>query len=154
MVMVAAAAACTETVDTSTLEPVGDYTTWKRTDATGAIPAHQDTYRITYANPISTTYAGAGYYPVGSVFIKEIRDVTSDGMPGELRYIALMRKLAAVDPLTNDDDTFEGFELEGGWLFTFVGDTTAIGGDEKTGNCWQSCHVQAPYDGAWIDHGL
>lgn len=138
---------CTETVDTSGLDPVGDYTTWRRVDTTGNIPAHLDTYRITYTNPVSGTYGGAGRYPVGSVFIKEIRKLTSDGMAGELSYIAIMRKL-------DKDNPPDGIDLEGGWLFTQVSDNTDIGGDEKIGNCWESCHVQAPFDGAWLNHGL
>ena len=63
---------CSSTVDTSGLDPVGDYTTWRRVDTTGAIPAHLDTYRITYANQIATTYAGAGRYGKSKNYLDRI----------------------------------------------------------------------------------
>ena len=130
------------TVDTSDLPPIDDYTSWHSVATTGAIPAHNDTYRITYVNDVGRTYAHAGAYPLGTVFVKEIRFLV-DGGPGDLDYIAIMRKL---DESTKPKDA----DLEGGWLFTFA---SKLGASELVTDCWESCHVQAPFDGAWLDHG-
>ncbi len=64
-----------------------------------------------------------------------------DGVPGELRYLAIMRKLRYVErPLID----------MGGWVFTEVdkpGDP-----EESYDFCWQRCHASAPYNGAWYDY--
>ncbi len=133
---------CSEVVDTSGLPAIDDYESWYRVDSTGVIPGHGDTYRIIYANDVARQYGHAGAYALGAVIVKEIRSKDGDG-PGELRYIAVMRKLAEAPP---------GGELQGGWLFTQFGQ---LGDDEKfhPETCWGRCHVQAPVDGAWLDYG-
>jgi Cytochrome P460 len=123
-------------------EPIGDYTTWKRIDVTGVAPGHSDTYRIIYINDIAadpTADFRLGY-PVGSVIVKEIR-ANNNGEPGDINYIAMMRKIEATSTALTD---------EGGWLFT---QSKEPGGSETyTGLCWNRCHVAAPYNGAWYDY--
>lgn len=131
-------------VDTSSLEPLDGYADWHRVDNTGEVPGHGDSYRIIYVNDVARRYAHAGQYAVGSVIVKEIR-ADDDGLPGDLSYVAIMRKLAPAG------EQADGFDLEGGWLFTHTGE---VGETELQGvSCWGDCHVQAPYDGAWIDYG-
>jgi len=133
-------AGCGETVDTSGLPDISDYQSWRRYDVTGDIPGHGDTYRIIYINDVARTYAHAGKYPLGTVLVKEIRDGSADG---DLNYIAVMRRLA-------DGDV--SVELDDGWLFTYL--DNGIDGDEiHVTSCWQNCHAQAPYRGAWFDYG-
>lgn len=124
-------------------EPLGDYTAWKRLDTFGELPGHGDSYRIIYANDVALTYAG-GSYPEGSVLVKEIRARTGAGgaEPGELRYLAIMRRIGPA-PLSHQD--------EAGWLFTQAAEP---GGDETYRSlCWNRCHVAAPYAGAFLDYG-
>jgi len=123
-------------------EPLGDYTSWKRVDATGPAPGHGTTYRVIYINdlaadPTQDFYLG---YQLGSVIVKEIRD-DDDGMPGALRYVAIMRR---------DREIATSGEEEGGWLFSRA---ETPGGEEKyQGLCWGRCHAAAPYNGAWYDY--
>jgi hypothetical protein len=132
-----ALAACTEAVSP---EPLGDYTSWKRLDVRGPAPGHGDTYRIIYANPIAgDPTRTASDYPDGSVIVKEIRDDV-DGQPGDLRYVAIMRRDLA-DPSLAD---------EGRWLFTMAAEPG--GAEEKPSYCWSRCHRAAPYAGAWYDY--
>lgn len=134
--------ACSTAVDSAELEPLTGYTEWHRIDSTGPVPGHGDTYRIIYVNDIARTYSHAGPYPIGSIVVKEIRDLADDGSPGDLRYLGVMRKL---------DQAPSGVELEGGWLFTMadeLGDT-----EVQPSSCWGPCHIQAPIDGAWFDYG-
>jgi hypothetical protein len=130
--------ACGEEVD---VEPLGDYTAWKRIDITGNAPGHSNSYRIIYVNDIAADPAPLDIgYPDGSILVKEVREVL-DGQPGDLRYTAIMRKLRPVTAALED---------EGGWLFT---ETDGPTGPEKTfGFCWGRCHVAAPYNGAWYDY--
>ncbi len=133
---------CGEAVDTSSLPDISNYQDWRRYDVTGEVPGHFDTYRIIYVNDIARTYAG-GDYPLGSVFVKEIRDKDGGDM-GELKYIAVMRRLS-------DGDV--SVDLDAGWLFTDLRD--GISGEElHVKTCWQNCHAQAPYRGAWFDYGV
>lgn len=126
-------AACGEIVDAPDL---GDYTSWHRVDTYGDIPGHGDTYRVIYVNDIARTQ---GTTAKESVIVKEIRD-NDDGAPGDLRYVAIMRKLRA-GPAPAD---------EGGWLFT---QTDAPGGtEEHLDLCWSRCHAQAPFAGVWLDY--
>jgi hypothetical protein len=131
--------ACKEPVSP---DPIGDYTAWKRIDVTGPAPGHSDTYRIIYINDVAVN-AGSNFragYPLGSVIVKEIRDNNND-TPGDIRYIAMMRKVEAVGTALVD---------EGGWLFT---QSKEPGGSETyTSLCWNRCHVAAPYNGAWYDY--
>ena len=128
-------------VDVSGLDPLTGYEQWYRVDASGRVPGHGDSYRIIYANDAARQYLHEGRYPFGSVIVKEIRDADG-GENGALDYIAVMRKLPQAPP---------GGELEGGWLFTMMSEQ---GADEtQSFVCWQSCHVQAPVDGAFLDYG-
>lgn len=138
-VVLACSSGCKEAVDA---EPLGDYTTWKRIDVTGLAPGHADSYRIIYINDSARLPAEEldTLYPVGSAIVKEIRD-NVDGSPGDLRYIAIMRKL---------DDSLPVFEDEGGWLYS---EANEPGGNETHRSlCWRRCHVAAPYNGAWYDY--
>ncbi|MBK9032098.1 MAG: cytochrome P460 family protein [Myxococcales bacterium] len=134
----AALGACSVAVDP---EPVGDYTSWKRLDVRGPAPGHGDTYRIIYVNPIAADPAQpfVGGYAEGSIIVKEIHD-DQGGAPGDLRYVALMRKLG--------DDT--DLPLQEHWLFS---QTSSPGGAETHADfCFARCHQAAPYDSAWYDY--
>ncbi len=138
-VTLAGLAGCAEDVS---VEPLGDYTTWKRIDVTGKVPGHSDSYRIIYINDIAadpTASLDLGY-PLGSIVVKEIR-ANVDGEPGDLDYIAIMRRTTEVTSALVDD---------GGWLYT---STDSIDDSEKRfGFCWARCHAAAPYNGAFLDY--
>ena len=136
--LVLAATACAVPVDP---EPVGDYTTWKRLDVRGPAPGHGDTYRIIYVNDVAAdpTQSFVDGYAEGSIIVKEIRD-DRDGEPGDLKYVALMRKLA--------DGT--DLPLQDHWLFS---KSSTPGGSESHADfCYARCHQAAPYDSAWYDY--
>lgn len=138
----AALMGCIETVDVSGEAPIDDYESWYRVDVWGNIPGHGESYRVIYANDAARQYAHVGQYPVGSVLVKEVRELVGEDQPGDLRYLAVMRKLNTAPP---------GGRLEGGWQFTNV---SSLGADEKQGfTCYERCHVQAPIAGAWLDYG-
>jgi hypothetical protein len=136
---VVAAAACAESVD---VEPVGDYSTWKRVDVRGDAPGHTNSYRVIYANdlavdPLQPFLFG---YQEGAIFVKEVRD-DDGGQPGALRYRAYMRRIGTVTRV---------LENEGGWLYT---ETDGADGPEQYFEfCWNRCHVVAPYNGAFYDY--
>jgi len=136
-----AAAGCGEVVDTGF---PNNYASWCRIETYGAATGHGDTYRIIYANDEARSYTGTGQYPAGSVLVKEVYDLseTVEGpTPGDLQYLALMRRL---------DETPPGGTLYHGWLFT---ETDKAGGEETTYSlCFDRCHVSAPYYGAWFDY--
>jgi hypothetical protein len=141
-------AACGETVDTTGLPSIEGYQDWTEYDFTTPVPGHNDSYRRIFINPVARTYPHGGRYPIGSVLVKEVHEKTDDGLPGDLRYIAVMRKVeddqAYVEEVEVDAPT------DGGWVFTQI----KGGGDETHLDlCWSQCHKQAPYDGAWIDYG-
>jgi len=133
------AAGCSESISP---EPLGDYTAWKRIDVTGQAPGHGDSYRMIFINdraadPTQDLKLG---YQQGSIIVKEIHD-NVDGQPGDLRYVAIMRRDRAV---------FSALVDEGGWLFSMADEP---GGPEvHQGFCWSRCHVAAPYNGAWYDY--
>jgi len=139
LLVVGLLAACSEPVDP---EPLGDYTTWKRLDVTGEAPGHGDTYRIIYANDLAADpdWTLEKGYQEGAILVKEIRD-DSDGTPGDLRYVAIMRRIGPVAT---------GLEREGGWLFS--SSTTPNGSETHSAACWNRCHVASPYNGAWYDY--
>jgi hypothetical protein len=150
------AAACT-VVDGA--EPsIDDYATWYRVDNTGAIPGHGDSYRIIYVNEQARRFSGIGRYPLCSTMVKEIRTLNDDGSPGSLRYLAIMRKVSLARegacPSGDPDDRFrvpDDVPLHDGWLFTLA---DSIDDDERIyPGCFSTCHVQAPFDGAWLDYG-
>lgn len=136
------AGACSATtVDVTGLPETDDYTSWDSFTTYGPVPGHGDTYRVIYTNFLARYYDHAGRYPLGSVIVKEVYE-NDDGNPGDLRYVAIMRKL---DQAPADAD------LQGGWLFTMASEP----GAEETFDtgCWERCHAQAPVDGAWFDYG-
>ena len=129
-------AGCAETRD---VEPLGDYTQWpKKVIATGEVPGHGNTYRVIYANDLANKLLFGGAYPIGSTIVKEVYD--HEG--GALEEVAIMRMR---------DDYPRGYSDEGGWLFTL---TDSPGGEEHYNErCWRTCHVAAPYRGAWLFYG-
>lgn len=130
-----------EVVDTTGVPALYGYEGWHRVDSTGPVAGHGDSYRIIYANDAAREYGHAGSYRIGSILVKEIRELQG-GLPGDVKYYAVMRKLREAPP---------GGKLEGGWLFTML---TDLDGDETQGvTCWHECHAQAPVDGAWFDYG-
>lgn len=138
-IVTCALAGCSEPVSP---EPLGDYTTWKRLDVTGKAPGHADSYRVIYINDLAAdpTQSLTLGYQEGSIVVKEIRD-NVDGMPGDLRYIAIMRRDRPISSALVD---------EGGWLFSRAEEP---GGPEvHQGFCWSRCHAAAPYNGAWYDY--
>ncbi|MBP6628361.1 MAG: cytochrome P460 family protein [Kofleriaceae bacterium] len=133
----AALAACTEAPIAG--EPLGDYRSWLRVDASGDAPGHGDTYRVIYANDL---LAGSGPLNLGAVAVKEVYERDGD-QPGALRYVAIMRKQH--EGVRQVDD--------GGWLFTTVAGLPVDGGEETPSSaCWDRCHRQAPLAGTWIDY--
>jgi Cytochrome P460 len=136
--LVFAAAACKEPIDDRLTD---DYTTWKRIDVTGKAPGHADSYRVIYVNDMAADPAqdfNLGAQP-GAIIVKEIRK-NVDGEPGDLNYIAIMRRLDRT-PIS---------EAGGGWLFSR---SEEPGGSEVHQDfCWARCHVAAPYNGAWYDY--
>jgi hypothetical protein len=140
----ALAACASETVDQPPI-PSSEYTTWGNPIvAFGELPGHGgDTYRIIYANDTARTYEG-GQYPEGTILVKEVHDLANvNGVPtaGALQYVAIMRRLGPPP---------RGLTDEGGWLFSYTSDP---GGTEtKASYCWDACHVDAPYHGAWLDY--
>lgn len=117
-------------------EPLGDYSTWDRFDTYGDAPGHGPSYRVIYANDVART---AGPTEAGAILVKEIRD-DAGGTPGDLRYVAIMRKLRG-GPSPDD---------EGGWLFTKA--ATPGGAETHSALCWSRCHAQAPLAGVWLDY--
>jgi hypothetical protein len=123
-------------------EPPGDYTSWKRIDVTGEAPGHGDSYRVIYVNALAADPAQdftLGYQE-GSIIVKEIR-ANADGQPGDLKYIALMRRDREITTALTD---------EGGWLFSRAEEPN--GSEVHQGLCWSRCHLAAPYNGAWYDY--
>jgi hypothetical protein len=122
-------------------EPLGDYTGWKRFDVTGPAPGHGDTYRVIYANAVAVDPAQSFLdgYADGAVIVKEIR-TDAGGQPGELRYLAIMRRELSDPSLAGD-----GF-----WLFTQADSAEAA--ESAPSYCWRRCHQAAPYAGAWYDY--
>lgn len=133
-------AGCGTAVD---VEPVTDYLTWgEPVVVTGKAPGHADSYRAIYANDLARDAAQSFYlgYQEGSIFVKEIRD-NNDGQPGDLRYVAIMRRIGVVE---------KALENKGGWLYTMASD---VDSEEKEFDfCWSRCHVAAPFNGAWYDY--
>jgi len=135
--------ACSSAVDTDGLESTDDYRSWSQFVVTGNAAAHADSYRIIYANDIALTWSGAGNYPMGSVVIKEIYKLDSEGGQGDLSYLAIARKLDKAPP---------GGELDDDWLFTIAGDALPAS-ESNESYCWSSCHISAPYTGLFHDLG-
>ena len=139
-------AACGTVVDVEALGDeysILDYESWGApVDVTGKAPGHADSYRRIYANALArdgmqTFYLG---YQEGSMFVKEVRD-NNNGEPGDLRYIAVMRRIGTPS---------QALEDKGGWLYTMA--PTAADTEKEHDFCWSRCHVAAPYNGAWYDY--
>ena len=110
---------------------------------TGEAPGHADSYRAIYANELArdSMQSFDRGYQEGAIFVKEIRD-NNDGEPGDLRYVAIMRRIGP--PPKN------ALEDQGGWVYTQAND---IDEEEKQFDfCWNRCHAAAPYNGAWYDY--
>lgn len=138
----AALAACTEAPIVG--EPLGDYRSWLRVDASGDAPGHGDTYRVIYANDVAAISPPGDYGPLAdagmtAVVVKEVRDNVNN-TPGPLRYLAIMRKQAGTD----------GDPTQGLWLFTRA--ETPGGAEVQHDFCWDRCHVSAPLFGVWLDY--
>lgn len=132
--------------DDDTLPSIAGYTSWESVVATGPVPGHGDGYRIIYFNDKAADFDGTKYQ-TGSVFVKEIYNFASDGASqGSLKYVALMRQL--------DGLNIEGNPVtQGGWFFTHKDDTDSNTEDTYAGAfCYDSCHVDAPYDGAFLEY--
>jgi hypothetical protein len=141
------AAGCPAPVDTSGLPSADGYADWADPIVTsGPVPGHGDTNRIIYVNELGRAYPHAGEYPNGTVLVKEIYDKSDSGAWGDLRYVALMRRIG--DPAAYD---VPADQLDEGWLFS---EADEPGGDEvRLDLCWAKCHKAAPYHGAWLDYG-
>ena len=139
----AALVGCGDPVDAP---PLGDYQSWGTSfDFVGPAPGHGDTYRRVYVNSIAADSEppADGYtgYPDGSIFVKEVYD-NDGGAPGALRYVAIMRRIAA-DPLVPSSDPSR-------WLLS---SSKTIRGEETHDDyCWSHCHAAAPYNGVWYDY--
>lgn len=131
-----ALAACAQDVD---VEDLGDYQSWRAPiRVAGDAPGHSGSIRFIYANPTAGMATSLSpTYPLGSIIVKEVFEHVN-GEPGELRYLAIMRRI--------ETDYLD----EGGWLFT---ETLGPTGPEKYFNfCWGRCHAAAPYQGAFYDY--
>jgi len=140
LVLLIALVACAEPVSP---EPLGDYTQWKRIDVTGPAPGHSNSYRMIYVNDVAADPDASLTlgYPQGAIIVKEIHELATDGQPGGLRYVAIMRRLRAVTRALDD---------QGGWLFS--SSDLPNGPETHADFCWDRCHVAAPYNGAWYDY--
>ena len=138
---VATAVGCASPVDIDELPAIADYETWeRRVDAVGPVGGHGDSYRIMYANEIAETYSGAGLHALGTVIVKEIRAIAPGDTPGDVRYIAIMRKLETAPP---------GGELHNNWLFTQADNINSQ--ETYSKRCWETCHQASPLDGTFLD---
>lgn len=140
----ASVAGCAESVSP---EPLGDYTQWPAMGGatftvTGKAPGHGDTIRVIYVNPTATMATDISpSYPTGSTIVKEIRE-NVDGVAGDIRYVAIMRR--------EDTIVTKGLEDEGGWLFSEQRPKDAP--EVYFPFCWARCHSAAPYNGAFYDY--
>jgi len=139
--LVGSLAACGSDVDVDGLPSIADYQNWERTvEVYGPAPGHGDTYRSMFANDIAGNFTGAGLYPIGSIIVKEIRNLDGESSPGDINYFAVMRKLDEAPP---------GGSLDDGWLYTIF---DAIGDTEiNSARCFDTCHQAAPMDGTFFD---
>lgn len=133
----------TEEIDPTALSvSIDGYRDWYKVEPLlGPVPGHGDTYRILYVNDVALAYTGGGFYPDGAAMVKEIYDLEGEAGRGDLDYTAVMRRIDEAD----DPD----LPLDDGWLFTNLG---TDGVETHNPLCWDSCHRQAPYQGAWFDY--
>lgn len=136
--------ACLSEVDVSDLPSKDGYQDWPSLETAGDVPPHSDARRVIYLNEVALTYSGSGEYPLGSVLVKDI--LTDDGT--DISYIAVMRRIDFEPDGGRLEGEYEG--RAGGWLFTRADDGDS---EEVQGiTCWDTCHVQAPFAGAWLDY--
>jgi hypothetical protein len=141
LLVLVAAAGCTETVDPAGLPSIEGYESWPSIEQTNPIGGHGDSVRRIYANDVALAYPHSGLYRPGTVIVKEIFDDAGNDVAGELSYVAIMRKVG--------DDAEVDAPVDGGWVFTQL-----KGGEEKyLDSCWATCHKQAPWDGAFFYYG-
>jgi len=135
----------TEEIDPSSLPDgvsIDGYEGWSKVEPLlGPVPAHGDTYRILYVNDTARAYTGGGFYQDGSTMVKEIYTLDGEAGRGDLDYTAVMRRI--------DEDSEPDLPIQDGWLFTNLG---TDGVETHSPLCWDSCHRQAPYQGAWFDY--
>ncbi len=142
-ITVGSATGCDSEIDGELL-PIDNYTAWYQEIAIGDAPGHGNSYRLMFANDIAREFSGFGRYPIGSIIVKEIRKLSRDEAgaptPGNIRYIAVMRRLDAPPA---------GTELDNGWLYTVFDNP----GDPETrsARCYRTCHQAAPFDGPFLD---
>jgi len=117
-----------------------DYQSWKKIQVVGDAPGHTG-FRIIYVNDLARDPAQPFVYGYqeGSIVVKEVYD-ESGGVKGDLRHIAVMRRIGTV---TN------ALENEGGWYYT---EAKGDGPEQHYDFCFRRCHVAAPYNGAWFDY--
>ena len=131
---------CGTDVDVTGLPSIVGYESWPNFPVTEPAPAHGDTYRVLYANPVARAYPRSGRYAPGAVLVKEIFEKSDDGTRGKLIYRAIMRKVGA--------EAAARVPAEDGWLYTDLRD-----GEESHRSSCAPCHRQAPFDGTWYDYG-
>jgi Cytochrome P460 len=135
-------AACSEPLrdDVTPLAELG-YKSWThKVEVHGDAPGHTG-FRTIYANPLAadamqTLELG---YQEGAILVKEVFDDNA-GVRGDLRHIAVMRRIGPVTRVLEDD---------GGWYFT---EAKGAGPEEHFDFCFRRCHAAAPYNGAWLDY--
>lgn len=117
-----------------------DYKGWKQTQVHGEAPGHAG-FRTIYANDLArdATQPFVYGYQEGSILVKEVYN-DDGGVRGDLRHIAVMRRIGPVTRTLEDD---------GGWYFT---EAKGGGPEEHFDFCFRRCHAAAPYNGAWLDY--
>ena len=117
-----------------------DYQTWKHVEVHGDAPGHTG-FRTIYVNDIGRDASQSFVlgYQEGTMFVKEVFD-DNGGVKGDLRHIAVMRRIGKVEKALEDD---------GGWYFT---EAPAGGPEQHFDFCFRRCHASAPYNGAWLDY--
>ena len=126
------------------LPPITDYQSWQLAATVAqSVAGLGDSVRLIFANPVARDYSHSGRYPIGTVLVKEVRARHQDGSAGDLRYLAIMRKVG--------DDAELDAPVDEGWVYSTA--SSATGGESSSGACFATCHRQATHDGVWLDYG-
>jgi hypothetical protein len=145
LLLVFVLAACgVEEVDPAGLPSIENYGDWAHFDFHGDIAGHGESWRAVFVNSAGTSFDGVGLYPIGTVIVKEVRELDErDGQPaaGGLLYRAIMRKVGR--------ESGVDAPVDNGWIFTQLKDCT----ETHLDSCYASCHRQAPLDGTFFDYG-